>query len=303
MRCGHDGHTAILMGVAEILAGMRSQISGTVKFIFQPAEEGRSEEPKDPNSPFGAKWMIADGVLDNPKVDAIFGLHLTGQMPTGTVGYRVGSFMAGADGFRIKVTGRQTHGSQPWAGIDPVVASAQIVNGLQSIVSRQLNISDVPTVISIGAINGGNRENIIPDTVEMLGTLRSFNNDVRTDAKKRITTTAKSTAAASGAKAEVSFTNVAYAPVVNPKPLSEFAVPVLQAVSGGKAAIIPLVSGSEDFSDFQASVPGFFFILGGAPKGKAGAPNHSPQFDFDEDAMALGAEALAALTLDQLSRQ
>ena len=213
--------------------------------------------------------------------------------------------MAGADGFRVKVTGRQTHGSRPWDGVDPIVASAQIINGLQTIVSRQLDIAKAPTVVTIGAINGGNRENIIPDTVEMLGTLRTFDNDVRNDAKKRITATATTIATSSGAKAEVSFTSVAYPPVVNPAALSELAVPVLKAATGGKASEIPLIPGSEDFSDFQLSVPGFFFILGAVPKGKSpgnASPNHSPMFDFDEDAMPVGARALAALTLNQLAQ-
>ena len=303
--CGHDGHTAILMGVAEMLAGMREQIPGTVKFVFQPAEEGRSEEPKDPDAPFGAKWMIADGVLDNPKVDAIFGLHLGPGAPVGAVGYRVGPMMAGADGFRIKVTGRQTHGSRPWDGVDPIVASAQIVTGLQTIVSRQLDIAKLPTVVTIGAINGGNRENIIPDSVEMLGTLRTFDNGVRADAKKRIADTATAIAAASGAKAEVHFPALAWPPTVNPPALSEQVVPVLQAATGNKAVVIPLVPGSEDFSDFQLKVPGFFFILFAPAKGQdplKSPPNHSPKFDFDEDAMPVGAKALAALALDQLAR-
>ncbi|HZT56620.1 MAG TPA: amidohydrolase [Burkholderiaceae bacterium] len=306
--CGHDGHTAILMGVAELLAGMREQIAGSVKFIFQPAEEGRSEEPKDPNAPFGAKWMIADGALDNPKVDAMFGLHLGPGFPgwsVGTIGYRIGPFLAGSDNFRIKVTGRQTHGSRPWDGIDPIVASAQIVTGLQTIVSRQLDISVVPTVVTIGAINGGLRENIVPDSVDMLGNLRSFNNELRADAMKRITTTATSIAAASGAKAEVVFPPTFWPPTVNPAALSEQAVPVLQAVAGGKAVIAPLIPGSEDFADFQLKVPGFFFLLGAPPKGKTpanSATNHSPKFDFDEDAMPVGAKALAALALDQLAR-
>ncbi|MFT4101180.1 MAG: amidohydrolase [Burkholderiaceae bacterium] len=300
--CGHDGHTAILMGVAEMLAGMREQIKGTVKFVFQPAEEGRSEEPKHEHELFGAKAMIEEGVLDDPKVDAIYGLHLAPGPATGSVGYRIGPMMAGADGFRIKVTGKQTHGSRPWDGIDPIAASAQIVNGLQTIVSRQLDITAVPTVVTIGAINGGNRENIIPDTVDMLGTLRTFDNKLREDAKKRITTTATSIAAASGAKADVAFTTVSYPPTVNPAELSKRAVPVLQASTGDKAIVIPLVSGSEDFSDYQLKVPGFFFILGAPPKGRPPAPNHSPQFDFDEDAMPVGAKALAALALDELER-
>lgn len=304
--CGHDGHTAILMGVAEMLAGMRPQLAGTVKFIFQPAEEGRSEEPSDPNAPFGAKAMIADGVLDNPRVDAIFGLHIAPGPEVGAVGYRTGSMMAGADGFRIKVTGRQTHGSRPWDGIDPIVASAQIVNSLQTVVSRQLNLTKQPVVLTIGAINGGNRENIIPDSVEMLGTLRTFDNAMREDAKKRIVATVEAAAMASGAKAEVIFTNVAYPPTVNPPALSDQAVSVLKTVTGDKAIVIPLVSGSEDFSDFQLAVPGFFFMLGAPPKGKTpatAAPNHSPMFDFDEDAMAVGARSLSALALDQLGRQ
>jgi amidohydrolase len=298
--CGHDGHTAILMGVAEMLAGMRAQLPGTVKFIFQPAEEGRSEEPKHEHELFGAKAMIAEGALDNPKVDAIYGLHISPAGKTGGAGYRVGPLMAGADGFTIKVTGRQTHGSRPWDGVDPIVASAQIINGLQTIVSRQLNITAVPTVVSIGAINGGNRENIIPDTVDMLGTLRTFDNDLRADAKKRIANTATSIAASSGAKAEVHFTAVAYPPTVNPAELSKQAVPVLKAATGGLAAEVPLVSGSEDFSDFQLKVPGFFFLLTAPPKNRQPAPNHSPLFDFDEDAMPVGAKALAALALDQL---
>ncbi|MFT7722558.1 MAG: amidohydrolase [Roseateles sp.] len=303
--CGHDGHTAILMGVAEMLAGMRAQLPGTVKFIFQPAEEGRSEHPKHEDDPFGAKAMIADGVLDDPKVDAIYGLHLAPGPATGSVGYRVGPMMAGADGFSIKVTGRQTHGSRPWDGVDPITASAQIINGLNTIVSRQLNITAVPTVVSIGAINGGNRENIIPDTVDMLGTLRTFDNQLRDDAKKRIVHTATAIADASGAKAEVSFSAVSYPPTENPAELSRQAVPVLQAATGGKAVQIPLVSGSEDFSDYQLQlkVPGFFFILGAPPKGRPPAPNHSPLFDFDEDAMPVGAKALAALALDRLLAQ
>ena len=300
--CGHDGHVAILMGVAEVLASKRAEIPGTVKFIFQPAEEGRSEAPKHEHETYGAKAMIAAGVLDNPKVDAIFGLHITPRPGLGALGYRVGSMMAGADGFKVNVTGKQTHGSQPWSGVDPISASAQIINGLQTVVSRQLNITTAPAVVTIGAINGGNRENIIPESVEMLGTLRTFNQEMREDAKKRIAHTASTIADASGAKAQVSFSDVAYPPTVNPEGLSATAVPVLQAVSGGKAEVVPLVSGSEDFSDFQLKIPGFFFLLGAPPKDRPVAPNHSHLFDFDEAAMPLGAQSLAALALDQLQR-
>ena len=308
--CGHDGHTAILMGVAELLAGMRAQIPGSVKFIFQPAEEGHSEAPADSNAAIGAKAMVEQGVMDNPKVEAVFGLHITAAMPVGVVGYRSGPLMAGSDSLRIKVTGRQTHGAMPWNGIDPIVASAQIVTALQTIVSRQLNISTEPAVLSIGAINGGNRENIIPDSVEMLGTLRTFDEPMRADAKKRIAATAEAIGAASGAKVEVSFGaafgGTSYSVTDNSAPLTEASLPVLRAVTGGKAMLIPKVSASEDFSEFQKVAPGFFFILGATPKGKNAAdaaPNHSPAFDFDEDAMAVGAKALGALALDWLARK
>ncbi len=308
--CGHDGHTAILMGVAELLAGMRAQIPGSVKFIFQPAEEGRSEVPADPNASFGAKAMVEQGALDNPKVEAIFGLHISPALPSGTVGYRSGPMMAGADSLRIKVTGRQTHGAMPWKGVDPIVASAQIVTALQTIVSRQLDISTEPAVLSIGSINGGNRENIIPDSVEMLGTLRTFDEAMRADAKKRIAATAEAIGAASGAKVEVSFGTAfggtSYSVTNNPAALTEASLPMLRAATGGKAVVIPKVSGSEDFSEFQKVAPGFFFILGATPKGKTAAdaaPNHSPAFDFDEDAMAVGAKALGALALDSLARK
>ena len=308
--CGHDGHTAILMGVAELLAGMRAQMAGSVKFIFQPAEEGHSEVPADANAAIGAKAMVEQGVMDNPKVEAVFGLHITAGMPVGAVGYRSGPLMAGADSLRIKVTGRQTHGAMPWNGIDPIVASAQIVTALQTIVSRQLNISNEPAVLTIGAINGGNRENIIPDSVEMLGTLRTFDEAMRADAKKRITATAEAIGAASGAKVEVSFGTsfggTSYSVTNNHASLTEASLPVLRAATGGKVVLIPKVSASEDFSEFQKVAPGFFFILGATPKNKtaaAAAPNHSPSFDFDEDAMAVGAKALSALTLEAMARK
>ena len=303
--CGHDGHTAILMGVAEMMAGMREQIPGTVKFVFQPAEEGRSEVPTDPKAPIGAAAMIADGVMENPKVEAMFGLHILPRLTSGSIGYRSGPLMASADTLHIKVTGRQTHGAAPWAGIDPIVASAQIVMGLQTIVSRQLNIGTEPAVLTIGAINGGNRENIIPESVEMLGTLRTFDEEMRADAKKRIVTTAEAIGTASGAKVEVGFSGNSYDATINPPTLTEASLPSLRAVTGGTVTIIPKVSGSEDFSAFQKVAPGFFFFIGAPPKGKTAttaAPNHSPAFDFDEDMMAVGAKALGALALDFLHR-
>lgn len=300
--CGHDGHTAILMGVAELLSGMQPELAGTVKFIFQPAEEGFSEMPTDAKASWGAKAMVEQGVLD--KVDAIFGLHISSLLPVGVVGYRSGSMMAGADDVRIKIIGKQTHGAMPWGGIDPIVASAQVVTALQPIVSRQLDISNEPVVLSIGAINGGNRGNIVPDSVEMLGSLRTFDEAMRSEAKQRITTTAQSIAAASGAKAEIEFGPVAYPVTINPAPLTKASLPALRTVTGGKVMRIPKISGSEDFSEFQNRVPGFFYILGGMPAGKVpAAPNHSPAFDFDEDALPIGVRTLSALALDFLARK
>ncbi|MEO8154073.1 MAG: amidohydrolase [Rhizobacter sp.] len=302
--CGHDGHTAILLGVAEVLAGVRAQIPGTVKFIFQPAEEGLPEEANGRQANWGARAMVAQGALENPKVDAMFGLHISPNMPIGSVGYRSGPMMAGADTVHITVTGSQTHGAAPWMGVDPIVAAAQVITGLQTIVSRQLNITHEPVVLTIAAIHGGNRENIVPDSVEMLGTLRTFDEEMRTEAKQRITTTAQMIAASSGAKAAVSFGPTAYSVTSNPPDLTEAMLPSLQRSAGDRVMVLPKISASEDFSEYQKVVPGFFYILGAPPKGKAYADapgNHSPGFDFDEDAMQLGALSLSMLALDYLA--
>lgn len=303
--CGHDAHVAMLMGAAEALAGMRAQLPGTVKFIFQPAEEGApvvaDANGKVPS--FGAKAMIEAGALKD--VQAIYGLHITSNLPAGVVGYRSGPLMAGSDALTIHVDGRGGHGSSPWAAVDPVVASSQVVLGLQTIVSRQLNISKEPAVITIGSIQGGTRYNIIPDSVEMMGTLRTFDEDMREDAKKRIVTTAESIAASSGAKARVSFGPVAYPVTTNHAALTEASLPALREALGGKVMLIPKVSGSEDFSEFQKVVPGFFYFLGAPQKGQdfAKAPsNHSPLFDIDEAQLPVGARSLAALAVDFLKR-
>ncbi|MET0352277.1 MAG: amidohydrolase [Rhizobacter sp.] len=304
--CGHDGHVAILMGVAEVLAGMREQLPGTVKFVFQPAEEGKPDTGDGhahDDAPWGAKAMVAQGALKD--VQAIFGLHLTSNIPLGVVGYRSGPLMAGSDGVQIKVSGRGTHGSSPWTGVDPIFAASQVVVGLQGIVSRQLNITKEPAVLSIGSIHGGNRDNIIPDSVEMLGTLRTFDEGMRTEAKQRIVTTAQSIAAASGAKADVTFGPTAYPVTSNPAALTEASLPALKQAVDGKVAVIPKVSGSEDFSEFQKVVPGFFYFLGATPKGKVAATepaNHSPMFYFDEAALPVGARSLAVLALDFLAK-
>ena len=304
--CGHDAHVAMLMGVAEALAGMKAQLPGTVKFIFQPAEEGAPVEA-DANGKvpsFGAKAMVEQGALKG--VQAIYGLHITANIPSGVLGYRSGPLMAGSDSITIQVQGRGGHGSAPWTTVDPVVAASQVVLGLQSVVSRQLNISQEPAVITIGSIQGGTRNNIIPDSVDMQGTLRTFDEGMREDARKRITTTAEQIAAASGAKAAVRFGPVAYAVTTNSPELTEASLPALKLAAAGKVVVIPKVSASEDFSEFQKVIPGFFFMLGAPPKGVdyAKAPsNHSPLFDIDEDQLPVGARTLAALAVDFLQRK
>lgn len=303
--CGHDAHVAMLMGAAEALAGMKAQLPGTVKFIFQPEEEGAPiEADASGHVPsFGAKAMVEAGALMDVK--AIYGLHITANLPPGVVGYRVGPLMAGADNVTIQVEGRGGHGSSPWNAVDPVVAATQVVAGLQTIVSRQLDISKEPAVLTIGAINGGTRYNIIPDSVEMLGTLRTFDEGMRADAHQRIATTAEHIAAASGAKAKVRFGPVSYPVTTNPAELTEASLPALKLAMGGKVMVIPKVSGSEDFSEFQKQVPGFFYFLGATPEGKdyqTAPSNHSALFDIDEKQLPVGARSLAALAVDYLKR-
>ena len=304
--CGHDGHTAILMATAEVLAGMKDQIHGSVKFIFQPAEEGPSEAAHGKDHAIGALAMVDAGVMDNPKVDAVFGLHLIPAIPVGTIGYRPGAILASGDSFTMKVTGRQTHGGFPWNGIDPIVSTAQIVMGLQTIVSRQLNLAKEAAVISIGSIHGGNRENIIPESVELLGTVRTFDDDMREDTQKRMKITAESIAQASGAKADLQFLKPGYSATVNDDKLTARMLPTMQQASGGKAVLTPKLSASEDFSEFQKKVPGIFFFLGSTSlknDPRTAAPNHSPKFEIDEAALALGARTMTAMALDFLNQQ
>jgi len=302
--CGHDGHTAMLMAAAEVLAGMREQLPGTIKFIFQPAEEGISEEPSDPSAHIGARAMVDAGVLENPKVDAVFGLHLSSGLPVGVIGYRAGPILASADSYSIKVTGKQTHGAIPWGGIDPIVTAAQIVMGLQTIVSRQVDITKEPAVVTVGTIHGGNRENIIPDSVEMSGTVRTFDDGMRDDIVKRMRQTAQSIAQSSGAKADLNLGAVHYSATVNNEALTQKMVPVLTKAANGKITLVPKLSASEDFSEFQKKVPGLFFFVGSTAAGKdpRTAPvNHSPLYQVDEAALPVGARALAALAVDFLT--
>jgi len=296
--CGHDAHTAILMAVAAVLAGLRAQFAGTVKFIFQPAEERPPEGERG-----GAELMIEEGVLRNPEPDAIFGLHVTSRLNSATIGLRSGPLMASADQFRIAVRGRQTHGAAPWAGVDPIVTAAQVVLGLQTIVARQLDITREAAVVTVGAIKGGVRQNIIPDKVEMLGTVRSFDEAMREDIHGRIRDTAEGIARAARAQCEVCIER-GYDVTVNDAQLTEAMLPTLRRVAGAeRVQIVPKVTGSEDFSCYQKVVPGMFFFVGVTPPGQdptKAAPNHSPRFYVDEAALLLGVRALAHLSCDYL---
>ena len=295
--CGHDCHVAILMGVAQVLAPLRAQLRGSVKFIFQPAEEMPPEGEDG-----GAKMMIAEGALERPVPQAIFGLHVTSRLPLGTVGYRPGPTMASSDRMRITITGRQTHGAAPWMGVDPIVTAAQVVLGLQTIVSRGVDISREPAVVTIGAIKGGVRENIIPDSVEMRGTIRTFNEAMRDDIHERVTTLAESVARGSRAGCKVCIEKN-YPVTVNHPELTAAMAPTLARVAGDGLEVVDKVTGSEDFSFFQRIVPGFFFFVGVVPPGQDAqtvAPNHSPRFYVDERALLTGVRALAHLACDFL---
>jgi amidohydrolase len=300
--CGHDAHVAILMGAAEVLAGVRDDLAGTVKFIFQPAEEGAWPAPQ-----WGAKLMISEGVLENPKVDAIFGLHVWSSMPSGVIGLRPGPVMASSDFLRITVTGKQTHAAAPWAGIDPITVSSQIILGLQTVASRQVNILGTPSVVSIGTIDGGDRNNIIPDEVVMTGTIRTYDPEVRAAYHAKVTRTAEKIAAAAGAKAEVYIgDDTGYAATVNHEELAEEMRDVLERVAGkGKLVTNNLSTGSEDFSFFQKEVPGVFFFLGVTPEGQdpaKAAANHSPLFIVDDAALKTGVCAMAQVAAEYLAR-
>jgi amidohydrolase len=297
--CGHDNHVAILMGVAEVLAGVREQIPGNVLFVFQPAEEGPPEGEDG-----GASMMLREGVFD-PMPSAIFGLHVW-PSPVGQLTYRAGGAMAGADGLYIKVVGRQTHGALPWGGVDPIVVASQIVMGLQTITSRQTDVTKAPAIVTVGSIHGGLRGNIIPDSVVMVGTVRSLDPDMRTDIHERIRRTAEGIAASAGAEAVVRI-GLGAAVTYNDPDLTRWALPTLRRAAGEDLVRegVP-ITGAEDFSAYQEVVPGLFFFLGGLPEGEdpATAPaNHSPLFHVDEGALPVGVRALSSLALDYLFDQ
>lgn len=294
--CGHDAHIAILLGTATVLSKMKNDIAGTIVFIFQPAEEGTPGTEEG-----GAPMMIKEGVMDNPKVDVIFGLHMNSQTEIGTIKYKSGAVMASSDWFTIKIKGKQSHGSQPWSGIDPIVVSAQIINGLQTIVSRQSELTKAPVVITVGKINSGVRPNIIPEDLIMEGTIRTLDASMQKDVHERIRITTQKIAEASGAKAEISIdtkTLVTY----NDPALVKMMLPSLEAATGkGNLIENEWTTGAEDFSYYGQKAPAFFFFLGGMPKGQdplKAAPHHTPDFIIDDSKLDLGVKAFCNLVFD-----
>ena len=296
--CGHDSHVAILMGVAEILSGMKKDIKGTVVFIFQPAEEGA---PKGEEG--GAELMVKEGVLNNPKVDVIFGLHINAQLEAGKITYRPEGMFAGVNDMKITVKGVSSHGAEPWLSVDPIVVSAQIINNLQTIMSRNVNVTQNAAVVTIGAIHGGNRSNIIPEEVEMLGTVRTLSDGDEILIIERIKTIVTKTAEAAGTTAIVEIPYSARYPVTfNDVALTQLMLPTLQKSAGKENVIlVPAETGAEDFSFFAQKVPGLYFYIGGLPKGKdpkTSAPHHTPEFYLDESGFRTGVTTLTNLVFD-----
>jgi amidohydrolase len=296
--CGHDTHMAMLLGAATILSEMRDELPGTVKFLFQPAEEGAPEGEEG-----GADLMIKEGALQNPNVDVVFGLHINSQTEVGTIKYRPGPIMAASDVFRITVNGKQTHGSTPWTGVDPIVTAAQIINGLQTVVSRQAELTNEAAVVSVGKIEGGVRNNIIPEQARMVGTIRTLDTGMQDKVHADIRRTATNIAESMGAAADVEI-NRGYPVTDNDPELTAQMAPTLERVAGAEnVEVINPITGAEDFSYFQHEVPGLYFFVGGMPKGMdpaAAAPHHTPDFYIDESGMQLGVRALTALTVDYM---
>ncbi|MFV8346539.1 amidohydrolase [Flavobacterium sp. ZB4P13] len=296
--CGHDSHIAILMGTAEILASIKSELNGTVKFIFQPAEEGAPEGEEG-----GAALMVKEGVLENPKVDVIFGLHISAQTEVGKINYRPKGAMASSDWFKIKIKGKQSHGASPWQSVDPIVTASQIILGLQTIVSRNVDLTESAAVVSVGKVTAGVRSNIIPEELEMAGTIRTLDSKVQEMIHNRLKQITTNIAESAGATAEVSITKQTLITYNDPV-LTEKMVPTLEAVAGKNNVVLtPAATGAEDFSYYQDKVPGLFFFLGGMPKGKnpsETASHHTSDFYIDESGFVLGMKAMSDLTIDYM---
>jgi len=296
--CGHDTHTAILMGVAEVLTKNKHLLNGNVKFIFQPAEEG-----PPPGERGGASLMIEEGVLENPDVDAIFGLHINSSTPVGTIRYKPGGTMAAVERFVITVKGKGSHGSAPWTGVDPILISAKIIDGLQTIISREAKLVDEPAVITVGKITSGTRFNVIPESAEMIGTVRTLDPDMREMIIRRMKEMAPALAKAYGGDAEVEFQNNT-AITYNDLELTADMLPTLQSLAGeDKVELVKATTGGEDFSFFQEKVPGFYFFLGGMTPGNTTPyPHHTADFMIDDDGMLLGVKSLSQLAIDYLNK-
>ncbi len=296
--CGHDTHTAILMGVAEILSKNKDKINGTVKFIFQPAEEG-----PPPGEEGGASVMIREGVLENPDVDAIFGLHINSATPVGTIRYKPEGTMAAVERFVINVQGKQTHGSAPWTGVDPILISAKIIDGLQTIISRESKLVEGAAVITVGKISSGVRFNIIPETAEMIGTVRTLDPDMKELILRRMKEMVPAIAEAYGGSATIEIQNNT-AITYNDPELTQKMLPTLHKVAGkDRVELVKATTGGEDFSFFQEKVPGLYFFLGGqSPEATAPAPHHTPDFYIDESGMLLGVKVMSQLALDYLNQ-
>ena len=295
--CGHDTHIAILMGVAEIMSKNTDKINGTIKFIFQPAEEGAPSGEEG-----GAKLMVKEGVLKNPDVDAVFGLHIGSGQPVNTIAYKSGGMMAAVNSFEINVKGKQSHGSTPWTSIDPIIASVKIIDGLQTLVSREMPLTTEAVVLTIGKIESGVRHNIIPESAQMLGTLRTLDADMRSTIIKRMKEMVPAIAKAYKAEATIDI-DEGYPITYNDPELTTQMLPSLQKAAGAENVfVIKAITGAEDFSFFQKEVPGLFFFLGGMTPGETEAfPHHTPDFYIDESGMLLGVKTFIQLSLDYLN--
>ncbi|MFN6962641.1 MAG: amidohydrolase [Pyrinomonadaceae bacterium] len=294
--CGHDTHVAMLMGAAEVLAGMKDEIKGTVVFIFQPAEEGPPAGEEG-----GAPLMVKEGVMDDPKIDAVFGIHINSQTEAGTIKYKSGAVMAASDWFTIRVKGRQTHGAYPWLGVDPIAVATQIYTGLQMIVARQSDLPKAPVVITVGRFNAGIRENIIPEELTMAGTIRTLDAGMQRDVHQRIRTTAQKIAESMGATAEVTIETKALLTFNDPALVKQM-LPSLEKAAG-KANVLETewVTGAEDFSYFGQKAPAFYFVVGGMRKGqdpRTAAAHHTPDFMIDDSRLDVGVKAFANIVFD-----
>ena len=297
--CGHDSHVAILMSVAEVLAGMKNDLKGTVKFVFQPAEEGPPEGEEG-----GAPLMVKEGALQNPKVDVMFGLHINSKTEVGHIKYRSGGIMAASDWFTIKVKGKGTHGSTPWTGVDPVAVGAQIITGLQQIISRQTELTKNAAVISVCVIKGGVRANIIPEEIELTGTIRTLDKDMQRDIHARIRKTAINIAEASGATAEVTIDNKTLVTYNDPALVQKMLPTFIKVAGKDNVMETEASTGAEDFSFFAEKVPSIFFFLGGMQKGKNpqdAFPHHTADFYIDESGFKLGVRTFCNLVIDYMN--